>query len=189
MRKLTDNELSLFLGKDFIHGTNDCFSLVREFYQVAFGIEITNYARPDYWWNAGLDLYSEFFPREGFKSVEIVRPSELKYGDVILMAIKSTVPCHAAIYIGEGKILHHFYGRKSSIELYKSIWYNTTTTVARHRDVVIEETYNRRNLLDDERIKHQLLLLRQRAGSGGNYNLEQIDAQIEQRIEESRNRV
>lgn len=177
MRKLTDNELSLFLGKNFLHGTNDCYSLVREFYQVAFGIELTNYARPDFWWNAGLDLYNEFFPREGFRTVEIVRPRDLKYGDVILMAIKSTMPCHAAIYIGEGKILHHFYGRKSSIELYKSLWYNTTTAVVRHRDVVIEETYSRRNLLDDERIKHQLLLLRQRAGSRGDNNLEQINDQ------------
>lgn len=183
MRKLTENELSLFLGKDFLHGTNDCYSLIREFYRVAFGIELTNYARPDFWWNAGLDLYNEFFPREGFRPVEIARPNELKYGDAILMAIKSPMPCHAAIYIGEGKILHHFYGRKSSIELYKSLWYNTTTAVLRHRDVVIEENYSRRNLLDDERIRHQLLLLRQRAGSGGNNNLEQVDDKINEYLQ------
>lgn len=180
MRKLTENELSFFLGKDFLHGTHDCYSLVREFYGVAFGISLTNYARPDEWWNAGMDLYNDFFPREGFKPVEIARPNDLKYGDVILMAIKSPMPCHAAIYIGEGKILHHFYGRKSSIELYKSIWYNTTTAVVRHRDVVIEDTYEQRNLLDDERIKHQLLLLRQRAGIGGS----DFDQQIADKVKE-----
>ena len=185
MKKLTDKELSLFLGKDFLHGTNDCYSLIREFYQVAFNIELTNYARPDFWWNAGMDLYNDFFPREGFKTIEIARPKDLQYGDVILMAIKSTMPCHAGIYIGDGKILHHFYGRKSAIELYKSIWYNSTTSVVRHRDVVIDNTYEKRSLLDDERIKHQLLLLRQRHGIGGSDYDEQVDREIRKHLEKS----
>ena len=66
MKKLTDKELSLFLGKDFLHGTNDCYSLISEFYQVAFNIELTNYARPDFWWNAGMDLYNDFYILEAY---------------------------------------------------------------------------------------------------------------------------
>lgn len=163
MKKLTEKELSLFTGKDFLHGTNDCYSLIRDFYRVAFGIELTNYARPDFWWNADMNLYAEYFPREGFHTIDNIRPQEFQYGDVILMAVKSLYPCHAAIYVDDGKILHHFYGRKSSIELYKSVWYNTTTSVLRHRDVVIDNVYIKRDLMEDERIKHQLLLLRQRS--------------------------
>lgn len=166
MKKLSEKELSLFTGEDFIHGKQDCYTTIRNFYSIAFNIELTNYARPDFWWEAGMNLYNDFFHREGFISIEDSRPQNLQYGDVILMAIKSPNPCHAAIYVDDGKILHHFYNRKSSIELYKSIWYNTTTAVLRHKDVKIDANYEKRNLLDDERIKHQLLLLKQRAGEG-----------------------
>lgn len=172
MKKLDEKKLTFFIGKDFIHGTQDCYALIRDFYQVAFNIKLTNYARPDYWWNYNMDLYSDLFFREGFRTVEIARPRDLQYGDIILMAIKSTQPCHAGIYVDDGKILHHFYGRKSSIELYKSLWYNATTSVIRHKDVVIDTTYVKKDLIEDERIRYQLLLLQQRARERGNNSQE-----------------
>lgn len=168
MRILTKNELSLFEGIDFIHGINDCYSLIRNFYRVSFAIDLTNYARPDMWWHQDMNLYKDFIECEGFSLIDFDKLNKLQYGDIILMAIKTEMPCHAAIYIGNGMILHHFYGKKSSIELYKGLWYNTTVAVYRRPDVKINEDFVYMKVEDDDRIKHQLLLFRERTRERGN---------------------
>ena len=167
MRALTKKELSLFEGIDFVHGINDCYSLVRNFYRVCFAIDLTNYARPDEWWHQGLDLYSDFIKKEGFSLIDFANLRNLQYGDIILMAIKTEKPCHAAIYIGDGMILHHFYGRKSSIELYKGLWLNTTVAVYRRPDVQIDTKVTMFKAEDDDRIRNQLFLLQERARARG----------------------
>lgn len=66
-------------------------------------------------WNDGVsNLYTEGFPEAGF--VAVGTDAELQTGDVILMQIRSKngVPNHAAIYLGDGLILHHLHGRLSS---------------------------------------------------------------------------
>lgn len=168
-KPLTEKELSLFLGRPFNHGVVDCYAMIRDFYQVTFDIPLTNYARPDVWWYSGLNLYEENILKEGFKLVDIPL-KELQYGDVILMAIKTKIPCHAAIYIGEGKILHHFYGRLSSIENLKGLWHNSITGIYRHREVKIDQETLVMDLMEDDRIKAQLILLEQRYGTRGNNN-------------------
>ena len=69
-------------------------------------------------------------------------PHDWQRGDVVLMAIMSEVPNHAGVIVEPGKILHHLYGRLSTIEDYRGIWRNTTVGVYRHKDVVlpVEET-------------------------------------------------
>ena len=169
-RPLTEKEISLFLGREFKHGVVDCYALIKDFYQVAFGISLSNYARPDDWWHSGLNLYADNVLKEGFKLMDMPL-RDLQYGDFILMAIKSTVPCHAAIYIGDGKILHHFYGRQSNIELLKGIWHNSITGIYRHKDVKIDLDLQTVELIDDPRIKSQLILLEQKYGEGWYNNL------------------
>lgn len=168
VKPLTEKELSLFEGIDFEHGTNDCYGMIRNFYQIAFNIELTNYARPDNWWNDDLDLYNRLVRRENFYLVPEQNPREWKYGDLIFMAIKTPNPCHAGVYLGNGKILHHFYGKKSSIELYKGLWFNTTVSVFRHKDVVLDSEETVMGIEEDERVRNQLFLLRQRTREGRN---------------------
>lgn len=170
VRPLTEKELSLFEGIDFLHGSNDCYGLIRKFYQIAFGIELTNYARPDEWWNDDLNLYNRLIRKEHFSLVPEQNPKEWKYGDIILMAIKSVNPCHAGIYLGNGKILHHFYGRKSSIELYKGLWFNTTVGIYRNKDIIIDQEEYYMGIEEDDRIRNQLLLLQQRSREGRDSN-------------------
>ena len=167
MRPLTKKELSLFEGIDFIHGINDCYSMIRNFYRVSFAIDLTNYARPDMWWHHGMNLYNDFIKSEGFSLIDFDKLNKLQYGDIILMAVKTEMPCPAAVYIGDGMILHHFYGRKSSIELYKGLWYNTTVSVYRHPKVKIDEETILLKAEDDDRIRNQLLLLQERARARG----------------------
>ena len=152
-----------YVGIDFMHGSTDCYGLIRRVYSEVFGINLRDYARPDNWWNHDeYNLYMDNFEREGFKLIdESIRTWEI--GDLILMAIQSTVPCHAAIYIGNGKILHHFYGRKSSIENYCRIWKNTTVGVIRHKELKFDKPEEKMELTEDARIKSFILLQQERS--------------------------
>lgn len=120
-----------YLGRDFNYGETDCFSLLRDFYKDNYGINITNYARPDYWWNKGGNLYISLFKEEGFYALE--DGTSLIEGDVILVALGANVACHACIYIGDNKILHHPVNKKSKIDVYKGLWKNYTMITLRHK--------------------------------------------------------
>ncbi len=122
------------VGRPFVIGSQDCYGLVRDFYRLNYQIELTNYARPDRFWEADINLYGDNFSSEGFSNID-VSPRDYRVGDAFLMAIKSQYANHAAIYIGDGKILHHFYNRLSSIDLYAGVWRNTTVAVLRHKEV------------------------------------------------------
>jgi cell wall-associated NlpC family hydrolase len=121
------------LGLPFIHGKQDCLTMIQRFYADNFNIEIMDHARPDEWWDQGLDLYTDNYHKAGFRVMDDLPVRDLKIGDVLLMAIMSTVPCHGAVYIGGGKILHHFYGRLSEVTDYKGLWRNSTTAILRHK--------------------------------------------------------
>ena len=125
-----------YVGRTFDLGFMDCFTLVRDYYRQEFGIELPNVARPDEFWNHDLDLYSKHYAKNGFQLLD-APPHEWQRGDIILMAIMSSFPNHAAIVVENGQILHHVYGRLSVIEDYKGVWRNSTTGVYRHRDVVL----------------------------------------------------
>jgi cell wall-associated NlpC family hydrolase len=168
----TEKQLKQYIGIDFIHGSQDCYGLIRKVYMELFGITLTDYARPDNWWEheETISMYTDNFEKEGFRYVESDLIRDWEVGDIILMAIKSTLPCHGAIYLGNGKILHHFYGRKSCIENYCRIWKNTTTGVIRHKDLKFIKVVERMSLADDDRIKSFMLLQQERSRARGNNN-------------------
>jgi cell wall-associated NlpC family hydrolase len=128
-------QYSHLLGLAFNHGVQDCYTLCQRFYGDNYGIVLPDIVRPDEWWAHGMNLYQDHFFENGFRSMDDMPLRELRVGDGFIMAIGSAVPCHAAIYVGEGNILHHFYGRFSNVEPYKGIWRNSTTATLRHRDV------------------------------------------------------
>lgn len=117
-----------YCGRKFRFGVTDCYTMVRDFYKREFGIELRNYARYDKFWEDE-SLYAKFFRNEGFRLVD----DGLEFGDLILVALGASVACHAAIYIGNGKILHHVQNRLSSIDRYDTIWKNWTVGVIRHK--------------------------------------------------------
>lgn len=127
-----------YVGRQFNLGKTDCYTLVRDYYLREFEIELPNVARPNDFWDHGLDLYSKHYAKAGFTLLDVM-PHEWKRGDVVLMAIMSSIPNHAAVIVEPGKILHHLYGRLSMIEPYRGIWRNTTTGVYRHKAVVLPE--------------------------------------------------
>lgn len=125
-----------FEGIEWVHGVSDCYSLIQRVYWEMFSIPLSDYDRKTYWWVHPelFDLYRQHYEQEGFIKVEITEDNPLQIGDAILMTIGCEIPCHAAIYIGDNKILHHFMNKESSIEEYNGIWKQTTSEVIRHRN-------------------------------------------------------
>lgn len=123
-----------YVGRQFRFGITDCYTIVRDFYKDEYNIRLRNYARYDKFWEDE-SLYLKFFKNEGFYLAD----DELRFGDVILIAFGAKVACHAAVYLGERKILHHVQNRFSAIDNYEGIWKNWTVCVVRHKLVKNKE--------------------------------------------------
>lgn len=119
------------VGRMFHHGVLDCYTLVRDWYKRELAVELPDFDRSDEWWNDGTSsLYLDNFEKAGCVRTD---GSELQRGDILLIQIRSknNTPNHAAVYIGDGKILHHPYGRLSRIDVYGGMWLQYTRLVVR----------------------------------------------------------
>lgn len=118
-------------GRQFAHGILDCYTLVQDFYKRELHIQLGAYDRQDEWWNKGGDLYSmDRLTAEGFYEVS---RDNLQRGDMIIMQIRSPVPNHAGVYLGDGTMLHHMHGRLSDVVPYGGMWTESTRRIVRHR--------------------------------------------------------
>lgn len=118
-------------GREFAHGALDCYSLIQDWYRIELGTELPDFAREDGWWEKGQDLYMAGFAAAGFAQVA----GEPRRHDVILMQVRSDVANHGAVYVGEGVILHHLYGRLSGRDVYGGYWLKHTLALLRHRSL------------------------------------------------------
>lgn len=119
-------------GRPFVHGVLDCYALCRDWYKRELNIDLPDDPREDNWWEKGGNLYVDGFEKNGFVSIGHDE-RDLKRGDGILMQIRSSVPNHAAVYLGEGLILHHLHSRLSGIYPYGGQWLKNSTHFLRHR--------------------------------------------------------
>jgi proteasome lid subunit RPN8/RPN11 len=99
-------------GRVFRHGVTDCYAVIRDWYRLVKKITLLDMPRRDKWWQHGQDIYMANFARAGFERVEM---SEIARGDVLLgrIGFGVTVNNHAALYLGNGLILHHLLNRLS----------------------------------------------------------------------------
>ena len=104
-----------YVGREFVHGVVDCYTLVRDWYARELGIVLDDFERRDGWWDKGQNLYLDNFAGQGFTEIPV---EHVRRGDLLLMSIASPVPNHAAIYLGDQKVLHHMQGRLSSTDVY-----------------------------------------------------------------------
>lgn len=99
-----------YTERGFIHGIQDCYSLIRDYYRQEFGVLTKDFPRDWAWWNNGdQHLYERFFMDAGYRQIPM---SQAKIGDVFLAilgrsAIKNNVVSHGGIYLGGDEILHH----------------------------------------------------------------------------------
>ena len=119
------------VGRQWCHGVLDCYSLIRDWYRDELEVYLPDFPRFDEWWLRGDNLYLDNFENAGFI---VIDPTQLTSGDCLLMQIGSSVPNHAAVYVGQGQIIHHLQGRLSSRDVYGGYWQKVTTHALRHRD-------------------------------------------------------
>lgn len=133
------------IGREYYHGTQDCYSLVRDYYSRELGITLPEFERVDSWWEDANHepLYEQNFGKAGFEQVH-----DLQKHDVILCRVGRTHHVnHALIYLGDGKltsenapkvigdnlVLHHPHGRLSVREIYGESWQKRTAMIVRYK--------------------------------------------------------
>lgn len=92
------------LGRGFRHGVTDCYALIRDYYRLEHGLALPEFPRDWEWWHQGQDLYREGFASAGFRQVSA---SEARAGDMWFSQIRSPVPNHGGVLVGNGLALHH----------------------------------------------------------------------------------
>lgn len=118
------------IGRVFKHGVFDCYSALRDWYQLNFGIVLKDFDRKQYWWENGDNLFMDNFREAGF---EEVKDMSLEVGDVLLINFSSFVVNHCAVYIGNDKVFHQTMNRLSSREIYGGWLKKNTRTKLRYR--------------------------------------------------------
>lgn len=128
-------EYENLLGHRHLRGVRDCFALGRAFFQQNFGIEITNYARPNDWSSDEIDLIRLLYEREGFELISDWKIKDLRPADVMVMCIGEANPNHFAIVVEDNQILHHLENSLSRVEILRDFWRNSTAFILRHPSV------------------------------------------------------
>lgn len=103
-------------GRVFEYGKADCGALIRDAFML-MGVDLPDHERGDIDDDAEHEYLRKHFERVGF-----VRVSDgLRGGDVILTSYGGHAN-HAALYLGDGQILHHAYNQLSRREPFNQWW-------------------------------------------------------------------
>ena|ERR1700740_490493 len=116
------------IGRPFIPGIWDCFSLGLAHFWQELGIEIKDYPRDAGWWDRGENMFVDHFLDAGFV---MIPKEEAQVNDVLLMAIGGSTLNHCAIVLGGNMILHHLTKRLSRRDIYGN-WIKMTRKALRY---------------------------------------------------------
>lgn len=122
-----------YVGRPYVYGSFDCWTLCKDFYKREFNIELKDYPRiENFWINSETNYFINKFEECGLKDVSNL---PIQYGDIVFIQTdNSGNPSHSAIYVGEEKILHHCINRLSKHDsyMYGSYWLKHTVKRVRH---------------------------------------------------------
>lgn len=121
-----------YVGRPYLFGTFDCYSLATDFYEREFGIKLNRFPelRIREWWKQGYDILGEHWESQGFA---LVTDGQFKDGDLLMIAMDSTVANHVALYVTGDIILHHLVNRLSRRETFGPYWLARVKLHLRHR--------------------------------------------------------
>lgn len=109
-----------YTNRIYLYGMLDCYTLIRDYYRDNHDVWFpSNIDRSFGWWNNGRNLYVDLYEQYGFKEVT---KDKIRIGDVLIFKFDNSMPSHSAIYIGQGKMLHHMLGRFSTVEPFDGIY-------------------------------------------------------------------
>jgi proteasome lid subunit RPN8/RPN11 len=125
-----------YLGRPWIYGIYDCYSLFRDFYRREFGIELADYERGAEfeWASPEWRMFEKNVKDQGF--VEVEEPSQK--GDMLLMQLQAPFPNHTGVLVNPSRNLfyHHLLDRFSEETVYGGYWAKHTNKVLRHRELL-----------------------------------------------------
>lgn len=122
-----------YVGRPYLFGTFDCYSLVADYYEREYGICLNRFAnlRINKWWSKGFDILDEATCESaGFVKVT---DDTFEPGDVLCIAMDSQVANHVALYVTGDIILHHLVNRLSRRETFGPYWLSRVKLHLRHR--------------------------------------------------------
>lgn len=123
-----------YVGRPYVFGIFDCWTLCRDFYRREFGIHLRDYPRIQDFWKNGHDFFGEKWEEVGLVSVA---GQDFEFGDILFFQTDNTgKPNHSAIYVGSETILHHCTDRLSRRDAYGGYWLKHTVKHLRHKDNV-----------------------------------------------------
>ena len=104
------------IGREYVWGVTDCWSLVRDWYKEEKNIELRDWQRPlspdEFLENP---MFESHAWRTGFR--ELRNDEKLEVGDLLFMSIMGKGLNHVALFLGN-EILHHLADRLSCKEPY-----------------------------------------------------------------------
>lgn len=116
-------------------GVFDCFSVVRDVLNNAYGVVIPNYARPFMFDQKPLDLVNRINKEDFFKQRPTNAISQLQAGDILIFSVLSDSLNHLGIYLGNNLFLHQVHGALPREENLSLAWARRLKEVHYHVDV------------------------------------------------------
>ncbi|WP_429621355.1 C40 family peptidase [Serratia sp. 2723] len=121
------------VGRSWLLGHADCWSLIRDYYRQEHGIVLNDYSVEHEWWLDGKTrLYDDHWYAEGFREFQ----GPMRAGDMIMMQVSAPVTNHAGIYLGDGMMLHHLFGQLSQRYPYSGYFQERTVRVVRRKELL-----------------------------------------------------
>ncbi len=120
-----------YIGREFIWGFNDCYTLIREYYRREYLIPLSDYDADEGYELTGQDKIVNNFEKEGFSKIDI---KNIEKGDLIAFKIHKDYPTHLAIYMGNNMILHQLFNCQSRIENLSENWVKRILFGLRHKN-------------------------------------------------------
>jgi len=131
-------EIQPLLGRVYLSGIYDCFTLLRDFYVLNFNYDIGICPREINWQVNSPSLLQLTLP-DYIKGRFVKMPNE---GDTLAFCIGSAYVNHLGVYLGKGKFLHHLHNSKSRVDEL-SRWKAHLTSIFRPEEI---ENGNMQNL-------------------------------------------
>ena len=104
------------VGRQWVWGVTDCWSLCRDFYHEELGITLKDWDRPidsdDFLKDP---MFDRCWEETGFR--ELSPREELERGDLLLMSMRSSGLNHIGVYLSDQMVLHHLENRLSTRDL------------------------------------------------------------------------
>ena len=120
---------------EYLLGVFDCYTVIRDVLKSAYGVVISNYARPENFYLPELDLFSKIATEDFFIERPTLDVKQFQAGDILSFKVKSSTVNHVGIYLGNNLFIHQMYDSLPREDNLSIAWMRRLAAVHYHRDV------------------------------------------------------